>query len=72
MRLSVQYLNDSAGKVQAVQVPFTEWKRILRALRGRQEEKKIKSDITAALREIEQMQSSKIPPRTLEEFLREL
>jgi hypothetical protein len=72
MRLSVQYLNDAKGNVNAVQVPLTEWKRLLRALRGRQEEKKIKSDITAALREIEEMRTSKVRPQTLEEFLREL
>ena len=72
MRLSVQYLTDAKGNVNAVQVPLTEWKRLLRALRGRQEEKKIKSDITAALREIEEMRTSKTRPQTLEEFLREL
>jgi hypothetical protein len=41
-------------------------------LRGRKEEQKIKSDITAALRKIEEMQASKKHPQTLQEFLREL
>ncbi|HEY3874463.1 MAG TPA: hypothetical protein VGM92_03225 [Candidatus Kapabacteria bacterium] len=72
MRLSVQYVNDAMGNIQAVQVPFAEWKKLLRQLQTFKEEKKIKSDITEALREIETMRSSKKNAQTLEEFLREL
>ena len=72
MRLSVQYVNDAEGNVQAVQVPVDEWKKLLRALRGRKEELRIKSDISAALREIEEMRKSKARQQTLKEFLSEL
>ena len=72
MRLSVEYVNDAVGNVRAVQVPVGDWKKLLKALRGRDQEQKIKSDISAALREIEEMGKSKTKPQTLKEFLSEL
>jgi ferritin len=72
MRLSVQYVNDAEGNVHSVQVPVAEWKKLLKALRGREQEQKIKSDIIAALKEIEEMRKSKTRQQTLQEFLSEL
>lgn len=72
MRLSVEYVNDAEGNVRAVQVPVGDWKRMLKALRGREQELKVKSDIAAALKEIEEMRKSKTRPQTMQEFLREL
>jgi hypothetical protein len=72
MRLTVQYLNDAEGKVQAVQIPVEDWKKLLRTLRGHEQANRIKADIAAALKEIEVMRKSKTKPQTLKEFLREL
>jgi hypothetical protein len=72
MRLSVQYLNDAAGNVQAVQVPITDWKRLLKSMRGLQQRLKIKSDLTEALAEVEQKRAGKQKSETLDEFLRGL
>ncbi len=69
MRLSVQYLNDAEGNVQAVQVPVGDWKRLLKSMRGLQQRLKIKSDLTEALAEVEQMRKSKQKQETLQEFL---
>jgi hypothetical protein len=49
MRLFVRYLNDAAGNIEAVQLPFGAWKRVLHALRGHRQEMKVKADIAAAL-----------------------
>ena len=72
MRLSVQYLNDAEGNVQAVQVPVGEWKRLLKSMRGLQQRLKIKSDLTEALAEVEQKRAGKQKSETLDEFLRGL
>lgn len=72
MRISVEYVNDAQGNVRAVQVPLADWKRMLKALRGREQELKVKSDIAAALKEIEAMRKSKTRQQTMQEFLREL
>jgi hypothetical protein len=72
MRLFVRYLNDAAGNIEAVQLPFGAWKRVLHALRGHRQEMKVKADIAAALKEVEEMRKSKQRPQTLHELLREL
>jgi len=70
MRLSVQYLNDSAGKVQAVQVPVGEWERLLKSMRSLEQRKKLKADIAEALAEVTRKRASKQKMETLDEFLR--
>jgi hypothetical protein len=69
MRLSVQYLNDADGKVQAVQLPVGEWKRLLKSMRGLRQRLKIKSDLTEALAEVELKRAGKLKLETLDEFL---
>lgn len=72
MRLSVQYVNDAAGNVQAVQVPVEQWKRLTRTVRELTQRAKLKSDLTEALAEVELKRKNKIKSKTLDEFLREL
>ncbi len=72
MRLSVQYLNDADGNVQAVQVPVGEWKKLLKELEARKNERKVKADVAAALQEVAEMRKSNSRPQSLKEFLREL
>ena len=72
MRLSVSYLNDAEGNVEAVQLPASDWKRVLKILRERKQELKIKSDIRAGLKEVEQIRSRKKSAKTLQQFLSEL
>jgi hypothetical protein len=70
MRLSVQYVNDVQGNVQAVQVPVGEWKRLLKSMRGLEQRLKLKSDLTEALAEVERKRGGKQKMETLDEFLR--
>ncbi len=72
MRLSVQYVNDSAGNVQAAQVPVGEWKRLLKSMRGLEQRLKLKSDLTEAIAEVERKRAGKQKMGTLDEFLRGL
>jgi len=72
MRLSVQYVNDVQGNVQAVQVPVGEWKRLLKSMRGLEQRLKMKSDLTDALAEVERKRAGKQKMESLDEFLRAL
>jgi hypothetical protein len=72
MRLSVQYVNDVQGNVQAVQVPVGEWKRLLKSMRGLEQRLKMKSDLTEALVEVERKRAGKQKMESLDEFLRGL
>jgi hypothetical protein len=72
MRLSVQYVNDVQGNVQAVQVPVGEWKRLLKSMRGLEQRLKLKSDLTEALAEVERKRAGKQKMESLDEFLRAL
>jgi hypothetical protein len=72
MRLSVQYVNDAAGEVQAVQVPVGEWKRLLKSMRSLEQRQKLKADLTEALAEVARKRASNQKMETLDEFLRGL
>lgn len=72
MRLSVQYVNDAQGKVQAVQVPVGEWKRLLKSMRSLEQRQKLKADLTEALAEVTRKRASNQKMETLDEFLRGL
>ncbi len=72
MRLSVHYLSDAEGNVEAVQLPVADWKRVLRTLKEQTQALRVKTDITAALEEVEQIRNSKQRPETLQKFLRGL
>ena len=69
MRLSVQYVNDMKGKVQAVQVPVGEWERLLKSMKSLQQRLKMKSDLTEALAEVKLKRAGKLKLNTLDEFL---
>ena len=72
MKLSLQYVNDKEGNLQAVQVPIAEWKKLLKKLRAYEQSLKIKSDLEEAFAEVRQMREGKIQKQTLSDFLHEL
>jgi hypothetical protein len=72
MKLVLNYLNDNKGNIQAVQVPFSEWQRLLSRLKKYEQTLKIKSDISEAFEEVKKMQSGKMKKQSLSAFLNEL
>ena len=60
MKIAIQYLNDSNGKTSAVQLPFTDWERLLNTIKKYEHTLKIKSDLAEAFDEIKRMQKGKI------------
>ena len=72
MKISLQYVSDSNGKTQSVQLPLTDWEKLLAKLNKYEQALKIKSDLKEAFEQVAQMQKSKEKKQTLNEFLNEL
>jgi predicted DNA-binding protein YlxM (UPF0122 family) len=72
MKIALQYLNDIAGNTQAVQIPITDWKKLLNKLQKYEQALKLQSDLQEAMDEVKQLKKSKAQKQTLNEFLNEL
>ena len=59
MKLALQYLSDSNGKPQAVQLSLTDWEKVLTKLRKYEQAFKIKTDLMEAIDEVSLLKSSK-------------
>jgi hypothetical protein len=72
MKIALQYLNDSKGRPQAVQLPLVEWEKLLSRLRKYEQALKLKSSLTEAFSEVKQLRNSKGKKKTLSQFLNAL
>jgi hypothetical protein len=72
MKIAIQYLNDSNGKTQAVQLPLSDWEKVLDKMKMYEQSLKLKSDLKEAFAQVTKMKKSKQKKQTLNEFLDEL
>jgi hypothetical protein len=72
MKIAIQYLNDSNGKTQAVQLPLSDWEKVLEKMKTYEQSLKLKSDLKEAFAQVTKMKKSKQKKQTLIEFLDEL
>ena len=72
MKIALQYVSDSTGKTQSVQLPLTDWEKILTRLNKYEQTLKIKSDLTEAFQQVARLRKSKAKKQTLNDFLNEL
>ena len=72
MKIALQYVNDIHGKTQAVQVPFTEWEKLLDKIKRYEQALQIKTDLKEAFEQVQKIKNSKGHKQTLNEFLNEL
>lgn len=72
MKTEIQYLSDNKGKTRAVQLPITQWTRLVNKLNKYEQMLKIKSDLSRALQEVKKMRQGKIKKQPLQDFLNEL
>jgi hypothetical protein len=72
MKTAVQYLNDHKGNTRAVQLPITQWTRLMNRLTKYEQMLKLKSDLTRSLDEVRKMRLEKIKKQSLQDFLNEL
>ena len=72
MKIAIQYLNDSNGTTQAVQLPLSDWERVLEKMKKYEQSLKLKSDLKEAFEQVSKMKKLKHKKQTLNEFLDEL
>lgn len=71
MKIALQYLSDLKGNPQAVQLPITDWEKILVKHREYEEALKFQSDLKEAFEQLDGLKDSKSKKQTLKEFLKE-
>ena len=72
MKIAIQYLNDSNGKTQAVQLPLSDWEKVLDKMKTYEQSLKLKSDLKVAFAQVAKLKKSKQKKQSLNEFLNEL
>jgi hypothetical protein len=72
MKIALQYVNDTNGHTQAVQLPVAEWNKIIAKLRRYEQALELKSDLKEAFDQVKTLRSIKGKKQTLNEFLNEL
>jgi len=72
MKLELQYLNEIDGNMQAVQLPLTDWEKVLNKLKKYEQALKLKSNLKDAFTEVTKLKKSMGYKQTLNEFLNEL
>jgi beta-lactamase class D len=72
MKVVLQYVNDANGKTQAVQMPVSEWEKVLSYIKKSEQVLQLKSDLKTAFKQVETMRKSKAKKQTLTDFLNEL
>jgi hypothetical protein len=72
MKIALQYLSDANGKAQAVQMPVSEWKKVLSRIRKSEQALQLKSDLKVAFKQVDTLRKSKAKKQTLTDFLNEL
>ncbi|HYK55136.1 MAG TPA: hypothetical protein VEV15_01570 [Flavisolibacter sp.] len=72
MKIPLQYVNDINGKTQAVQLPLSEWEKLLNKLKKYEQALKLRSDLKEALDQVAVLKKQRGHKQTLNEFLNEL
>ncbi len=72
MKLELQYLNDIDGNMQAVQLPLTDWEKVLNKLKKYEQALKLKSNLKDAFTEVTKLKKSMGYKQTLNDFLNKL
>lgn len=72
MKIAIQYVSDSKGKTQSVQLPLTDWQKLMTRLKKYEQTLKIKTDLKEAFEEVAQLRKSKQKKQSLNDFLNEL
>ncbi len=72
MKIALQYVSDENGKTQSVQLPITDWEKILAKLKKYEQTLKIKTGLIEAFEQVAQLRKSKTKKQSLKNFINEL
>ena len=59
MKIAIQYVSDSNGKPQSVQLPLTDWEKLMIRLKKYKQTLKIETDLKETFEEVAQLRKSK-------------
>ena len=71
-QFDIQYLTDTQGQKQGVQMSLTEWEKVMAQLRYYEQFLRLKTDLKEAFDDVKAMQGGKIKKQTLSDFLNEV
>lgn len=69
MKVTLQYLNDIHGKIHAVQLPLSEWEKLMAKLKRYEQALKLKSDLEEAFQQVAVLKKKRGHKQTLNEFI---
>jgi hypothetical protein len=72
MKIALQYVSDSSGKTQSVQLTLNDWEKLMAKLKKYEQTLHIKSDLQDAFEEVAALRKSKAKKQTLKDFLNEI
>jgi hypothetical protein len=72
MKITVQYVNDVNGNTQSVQLPISDWEKVLNKIKKYEQALKLRSDLKEAFDQVAILKNTKGRKETLTEFLNEL
>ena len=72
MKIALQYVSDMNGKPQSVQMPVSEWEKVLSRIKKSEQALQLKSDLKVAFKQVYTLRKSKAKKQTLTDFLNEL
>ena len=52
MKIALQYVSDSNGKTKSVQIPFTDWEKLMNRFKKYEQSLKVKTDLREAFEEV--------------------
>ena len=71
-QFDIQYLTDTKGQKQGVQMSLTEWEKVMAQLRYYEQFLRLKTDLKEAFDDVKAMQEGKVKKQTLSDFLNEV
>jgi len=72
MKIAIQYLIDGDGNNKAVQLPLSDWEKVLNKLKKYEQTLKLNSELKEAFDQVSKLKAGKEKKQTLNDFLNEL
>ncbi len=72
MKLELAYVTDTKGRPKMVQLPISQWKRVVSKLEKYEQVLKLKEDLEEAFTQVEIMKAAKGKKKTLSSIINEL
>ena len=70
--IALQYLQDENGIVSAVQIPVSDWEKLVASIKTYEQLLQVKSDLDTAFVQVQQIRKGRRPKKELAEALDEI